>query len=298
MLRPLALLLLAATVLRGAAPAVIPLWPEGVPGARPEGGTERLEEERVYNVQVPTLTYCPAPPERANGTAVIICPGGAYARLAFTKEGVKVAEWLNSLGVSVFVLKYRLKEYGQPAPLQDVLRAVRLVRSRAAEFGVNPARLGVMGFSAGGHLASSAGTLFDHPAGRTGVAMDAVSARPDFIALIYPVILMEGPFIHAGSRDNLIGPTPNPELAALYSTDRQVSATTPPAFLVHTQEDKTVPVENSLAFYAAMRRAGVPAELNIFEKGPHGFGLRTDLGPASTWPKRCEEWMRSHGWVP
>lgn len=298
---PILLLTLLATLLSPTLHAdheIIPLWPEGVPDAIPNAATEYEQEERIFNVQVPTLTrYSPAP-GKANGTAVIVCPGGAYARLAFNKEGVKTALWLNSIGVEVFILKYRLKEYGHPAPLRDVLRSVRLVRSRAAKFGVNPTRIGVMGFSAGGHLASSAATLFDHPDGRTGATLDAVSARPDFAALIYPVILMEGPFIHAGSRENLIGKTPSAERIALLSTDRQITAATPPVFLVHTQEDATVPIENSLIFLAALRKAGVSAEAHFWEKGPHGFGLRDDLGPASGWPKRCEEWMRSHGWLP
>lgn len=281
----------------GVEDVIIPLWPEGVPDAQPSAAPEYEQDERIFNVQVPTLTRYPAAADKANGTAVIICPGGAYARLAFHKEGVKTALWLNSLGVEVFILKYRLKEYGHPAPLRDVLRAVRLVRSRAGEFGVDPARLGVMGFSAGGHLASSAATLFDHVDGRTGAPLDTVSARPDFAALIYPVILMEGPSIHTGSRDNLIGKSPTAERIALLSTERQVTPAMPPVFLVHTQEDATVPIENSLTFQAALRRAGVPVEAHYWEKGPHGFGLRDDLGPASGWPLRCEEWMRSHGWL-
>ena len=278
-------------------PLVLPLWPEGVPGARPDGGVERIEDNRIYNVQVPTLTVLAPPAGQANGAAVIVCPGGGYTRLAVTIEGNPTARWLNSLGVTAFILKYRLKEYGHPAPLRDVLRAVRLVRSRAAEFGVDPARIGVYGSSAGGHVASCAATLFDHPAGRTGHALDAVSARPDFVLLQYPVIFMEGPHVHAGSRRNLIGENPSPDLVALLSTDRQVTAATPPAFLVHTAEDASVPLENSVAFHAALRRAGVPAELHLFQKGPHGFGMRQDLGPASEWPRLAETWMRAGGWL-
>jgi acetyl esterase/lipase len=288
-------LLLMTSSLAAVEPTVIPIWPEGVPGALANGGAERLEDGRIANVHVPTLTYFPAPKETANGTAVIICPGGGYTRLSVTKEGTTAAAWLNSLGVSAFVLKYRLGEYGHPAPLRDVLRAVRLVRSRAAEFGVDPQRLGVFGFSAGGHLASSAATLFDHPDGRTGAALDTLSARPDFVALIYPVILMDGPFVHAGSQHALLGPAPAPERVALLSTDRQVTAQTPPTFIVHAQDDTVVPVENALAFYTALRRAGIPAEMDLFEKGGHGFGLLP--GPATTWPLRCAEWMRLHGWV-
>jgi acetyl esterase/lipase len=294
-LRLLACFLLAARCC--AEPRVIPLWPEGVPGAQADGSVELYQNDHYSNIQVPTLTWFPATAGSGTGTAVVVCPGGGYRNLSWTKEGLKVAEWLNSLGISAFVLKYRLKEYGHPAPLRDVLRAQRLVRSRAAEFGVNPSQVGVMGFSAGGHLASSAATLFDHPDGRTGAALDAVSARPDFAILIYPVILMEGPFLHAGSREALLGPLPTPTALALLSTDRQVSAHTSPTFLVHTAEDKTVPLENSLSFYEALRRARVPAQLCLYEQGAHGFGLRGAPAPASDWPDRCADWMRSHGWL-
>jgi acetyl esterase/lipase len=291
----LASLLFAVTTL--AEPPVIPLWPEGVPDAQPDGGAEYIQDDRVYNVQAPTLTLLAPPAGTANGTAVIICPGGGYQRLAVSVEGNPTARWLNSLGVTCFILKYRLKEYGHPAPLRDVLRAVRLLRSRAAEFGIDPERIGVFGSSAGGHLASSAATLFDHATGKTGHALDAVSARPTFVILQYPVILMDGPHVHHGSRENLLGKTPAAELVALLSTDRQVTAQTSPAFLVHTAEDASVPLENSLAFFTALRRAGVPAELHLFERGPHGFGMRADLGPTSEWPRHCAAWMRSHGWV-
>jgi acetyl esterase/lipase len=293
----LLLLLLAAAALRGAEPTVIPLWPEGVPGAQAGASPEVYQDDHYTNVQQPTLTWYPAPAGSGNGTAVVVCPGGGYRTLAWTKEGTKVAEWLNSLGVSAFVLKYRLKEYGHPAPLRDVLRALRTVRSRATEYGVNPAQLGVMGFSAGGHLASSAATLFDHPDGRTGAALDAVSARPDFAILVYPVIQMAPPFAHAGSREALLGKSPTPEQLALLSTDRQVTAQTPPVFLVHTVEDKTVPLENTLAFYQALRAAGVPGQLCVYEQGKHGYGLRGAPAPTSGWPDRCAEWLRSHGWV-
>ncbi len=291
------LVLLLAAAARADAPLTIPLWPEGVPDARPDAGPERLDEGRIANVHVPTLTLFAPPADKAVGTAVIVCPGGAYTRLAMHVEGNPVAEWLNSIGVTAFILKYRLKEYGHPAPLRDVLRAVRLVRSRAAEFGVDPARIGIYGASAGGHLASSAITLFDHPDGRTGHALDAVSARPAFAILQYPVILMEGPHIHAGSRRSLLGENPAPELVARLSTDRQVTAATPPTFLLHAAEDTSVPLENSVAFHAALRRAGVPAELHLFQQGKHGFGLRPDVGPASAWPRLAEAWMRAGGWL-
>jgi acetyl esterase/lipase len=291
----LGLFLLGAVALL-AEPRVIELWPEGVPGAKPGGGEEYIEDERVYNVQRPTLTFFPA--EKPNGTAVIICPGGGYTRLAISKEGTGVAGMLNQLGVTTFVLKYRLKEYGQPAPLQDVLRAVRIVRSRAAEFGVRADRIGVFGSSAGGHVAACAVTMSDDPAGKTGHELDAVSARPDFAGLQYPVITMRRPFAHAGSRRNLVGENAAPELEAAWSAETRVTKATPPVFLIHTQEDASVPVENSLMFYSALRVAGVPAEMHLFEKGPHGFGLRKDLGPASDWPRLFENWLRAYGWLP
>ena len=279
------------------APRVVSLWPEGVPGAKPGAAPEQVADGRISNVQIPTLTYFPAPTGTGVGTAVIVCPGGGYARLALDKEGTDVAKRLNAIGVSAFVLKYRLLEYGQPAPLQDVLRSVRMVRSRAAEFGIRPDRIGVMGFSAGGHVAATAATLFDAPEGRAGAQLDGTSARPDFAVLIYPVITMKTPFAHAGSRDNLLGRNPSAALVDSYSAELRVTKNTPPVFLVHTEEDATVPVENSILFYQALRTAGVPSELHLYAKGPHGIALADGLGPASEWPKRLEEWMRSHGWL-
>lgn len=274
---------------------VIPLWPEGVPGAKPGVGPEKNEGGSLSAVTEPTLTVFAPAVDKPNGTAVIICPGGGYRFLSNEREGVQYARWLGMLGVTSFVLKYRLNDFGHPAPLQDVLRAVRLVRSRAAEFGVNPARIGVMGSSAGGHLAASAGTLFAHPAGRTGAALDAVAARPDFLILMYPVITMDDPHAHAGSRTALLGSDPTPELAALMSLEKQVTASTPPTLLIHTQADQSVPIENSVRFFQALTRARVPAEFYAFEKGEHGMGMRAGLGTASDWPRRAEEWLRDRG---
>ena len=300
-LRAIPSMLLVAALLAGSLTAaeqpVINLWPEGVPGLRPDATPEKIDGDHVTNVHQPTLTWFAAPAGQATGTAVIICPGGAYAVLSWGKEGVEPARWFNSLGVSAFVLRYRLLEYGQPAPLRDVLRAVRWVRAHAAEYGVRADRIGVMGFSAGGHLASCAGTLYDAPEGRTGAPLDAVSARPDFLMLIYPVITMKDPYAHAGSRRNLLGPNPSPELVEHYSTDLQVTKNTPPAFLLTTFEDGTVPAENSIGFFEALHHAGVPAELHAYEKGPHGFGLRPGYGPVSEWPKLGEQWLRLNGWI-
>ena len=275
--------------------APVPIWPDGVPGAIKDGGPETLTDGILRNVHVPSLTPYLPPAGRANGTAVIVCPGGGYTVLAIDKEGRAVAEWLNSLGISAFVLKYRLKEYGHPAPLRDVLRAVRLLRSDAATWGIRPDRIGVIGFSAGGHLAASAATLFDAPEGRTGAELDRVSARPDFAILVYPVIVLSGPYAHAGSRRALLGEAPAPALVDALSLDARVTKDTPPAFLVHGGTDTAVPPENSTLFYLALRRSGVPAELHAYERGIHGFGLQPDHGPVSGWPNRCAEWMAAKG---
>jgi acetyl esterase/lipase len=275
----------------------IPLWPEGVPNARAAGGAERLEDGRVSNVQTPTLTYVP-PAAAPNGTAVIIGPGGGYGRLAMTAEPPGLAERLARAGVASFVLKYRLKEYGFPAPLQDVLRAVRLLRSRAAEFDLRADRIGLIGVSAGGHVAGMAATLFDAPEGRTGAALDAISGRPDFVALLYPVITMHPPFAHADSVRNLAGAAPTAALLDRLSLERQARRDMPPVFLVHTAEDGSVPFENSVRFHDAVRKAGGQAELHLYDRGPHGFGTRSDLGTTSGWVERWVDWMRAHGWLP
>lgn len=305
-MKPLLLCLALVSVIPEAVadPLVIPLWPEGVPpavrldapAAKGPIGEERHDEGgRIGNVSVPTLTVYGPAVDHPNGTAVIICPGGGYVNLSNAREGIQYANWLGTLGVTSFVLKYRLREFGHPAPLQDVLRAIRIVRSRAAEFKVDPDRIGVMGSSAGGHLAASAGTLFDHPAGKTGPALDSTNARPDFLILMYPVISMEDPIAHAGSRKALLGPDPSPELLKLMSLEKQATSATPPTLLIHTQEDKAVPADNSIVFFQALTRAGVPAEMYLFEHGAHGMGMRAGLGTASEWSRRAEEWLRHRG---
>lgn len=279
-----------------AGPLVLPLWPEGVPDAKPELGPNKVDEDgRTTNITEPSLTVYPAAVDRPNGTAVIICPGGGYVRQSTRREGEQYAHWLSTLGITSFVLTYRQHEFGHPAPLRDVLRAVRLVRSQAARFKVQPDRIGVMGSSAGGHLAATAGTLYEHPLGRTGAELDKLSARPDFLMLMYPVIAMEGAAVHAGSRKALLGASPSAADLALMSPERQVTPATPPTLLIHTQADQAVPVENSILFYQALTRHKVPAEMVLFEQGSHGMGMRDGLGTASSWPRRAEEWLKMRG---
>ncbi|HVO09425.1 MAG TPA: alpha/beta hydrolase [Vicinamibacteria bacterium] len=259
------------------------LWPNGAPGAK---GDEPVDK--------PKITVYRAPAATANGTAVVVCPGGGYGVLAADHEGRQVAEWLNSFGVSAFVLQYRLgPRYQHPAPLQDAQRAIRTVRARSAEWGIDPRRIGILGFSAGGHLASTAATHFD--AGQPGSSdpVERVSSRPDFAVLVYPVISMKDPVTHAGSRRNLLGENPEANLVELLSNEQQVSAQTPPSFLFHTADDEAVPVENSLLFFEALHKAGVPAELHVFAHGHHGVGLAPDDPVLSQWPKLCEAWMRA-----
>lgn len=297
MLRSVLLFASFAACVAHAAEPVIPLWPEGVPGLKADAADESAENNRVSNVHRPSLTMFAADPAKATGAAIIIAPGGGYARLAIDHEGWQLARWCNERGITAFVLKYRMKEYGEPAPLQDVTRAIRLVRSRAEEFGVAADRIGIMGSSAGGHVAATGATLFDHVAAKTGAALDVVSARPDFAVLLYPVITMDASYTHAGSRENLLGQDPAPKLVELYSLEKQVTAATPPTFIFYTQEDKTVPVRNGVEFFAALTGAKVPAEIHIFERGPHGMGMLPDRGPASDWPVLLEAWMRLHGWM-
>jgi acetyl esterase/lipase/lysophospholipase L1-like esterase len=277
-----------------AAPLVIPLWPEGVPGLKINAGPEVEFNGRFTNIHNPTITMYAPDVAKSTGVAVIVSPGGGYVRVS---DGKPEAEWLNSLGITAFVLKYRLDNYGHPAPLQDVLRAVRIVRSRAVEFGIRTDRIGVMGGSAGGHLSACAATLWDSPLGKTGHPLDDVSARPNFAALVYPVITMEDPFVHKGSRKALLGEHPTPEQIQLLSLEKQIRSNCPPFFLAATMADKSVPVENSLKFYQALRDAGVPAELHAYAAGSHGNSRDPQYGPTAKWPQRCEEWLRFNKWI-
>lgn len=282
-----------------AEPRVIPLWPEGVPGLKADGGAEKDDGAgRFSNIHHPSLTVYAPPADKANGTAIIYAAGGGYQRVAVGVNGGEITRWLNGLGITVVVLKYRHAEYGAPAPLQDALRGVRVLRSRASELGLKPDRIGMLGGSAGAHLTASAGTMFDAPEGKTGAEIDKVSGRPDFMVLIFPVITMQDPYVNGGSRLNLLGRAPTDEQKHRWSVDERVTKDTPPTFLIHSSADTAAVVENSLLFYAAMRRAKAPIEMHLYPVGPHGSGMDPKLGPTSEWPKHCESWMRFNGWLP
>jgi Esterase/lipase len=278
-------------------PRVIRLWPEGVPDLRDDAAPEKIVNNRVVAVHYPTLTMYAPPTGKANGTAVIFCPGGGYVRLAIGEGGGYETRVLVENGVTVFILKYRMVEYGHPAPLRDALRAIRLVRSQAGELGINPDRIGLLGQSAGGHLAACAATLWDSAEGRTGASLDVVSARPDFAALVYPVITLLDPHAHKGSREALLGKTPSAEQLAALSLEKHARKDMPPVFLVATMADKSVPVENTLQFYQAIRDAGASAEMHVYAQGSHGNSLDPQYGPTAEWPQRMLEWMRFNGWV-
>ncbi len=273
----------------------VPLWPGKAPLAVGDSDADK-----------PSLKAFPAPKEKATGAAVIICPGGGYGFLADDHEGKQVAEFFNGLGVHAFVLKYRIVTRDRPgplgkAPLLDVQRAIRMVRAGAAEHGIDPHKVGICGFSAGGHLASTAATHFDDGQPDAADPIDRVSCRPDFCVLGYPVISMEDGVTHGGSKRNLLGANPDPKLVEEFSNEKQVTAKTPPTFIFQTDEDTAVPAENSVRFYLALRKAKVPAELHVFEKGVHGVGLGRD--PKWThkstytagWPDLLAAWLRLHG---
>lgn len=226
---------------------------------------------------------------------MIVCPGGGYGGLATDHEGIQIAAWLNARGIAAFMLSYRLAPYRHPIPLLDAQRALRTVRGRASEWGIDPARIGVWGFSAGGHLCSTLATHFDAGAPQAADPIDRMSCRPDFAILAYPVICMDPPYAHMGSRENLLGTHPDPALVAEVSTEQQVHANTPPTFLFHTDTDQGVPPENSVLYYLALRRAGVPAELHIYADGPHGIGLKLEDPILGTWGDRLADWLEVRG---
>jgi acetyl esterase/lipase len=269
-----------------AEPVKIPLWKDGAPGTP---ATKPADEPVMF-------LYRPSA-GAANGTAIVVCPGGGYGFLAMDHEGKQIAEWFNSMGVTAFVLQYRHNGSGHrhPVPMMDGQRAIRTVRARATEWGIDPGKIGVIGFSAGGHLASTLGTHFDSGRADAADPIERAGSRPDFMILCYPVISMTAPFTHAGSRENLLGKHPGPDLARLMSNELQVTSDTPPTFLWTTNEDTLVPCENSIAFFEALRKVGVPAELHIYERGSHGKGLAPDVPGTNAWPKACHDWLASRG---
>jgi acetyl esterase/lipase len=282
-------LLLSTSLSTAAEPAKVRLWPDGAPEAK---GQEDKDQPFVY--------VWPAEKEKANGAAFVVCPGGGYGGLAADHEGVQVAKWFNGQGVTAFVLHYRLgsQGYHYPVQLMDVQRAIRHVRANAAQYGIDPQRIGVIGFSAGGHLSSMAATLFDEkPEGMTNDAVDQVSARPDVAAPTYPVISMIDEFAHSGSRKNLLGPNDSDELARQVSTHLRVTPQTPPTFLFQTDEDIVVPAENAVSFYLACRKNGVPAELHCYQPGPHGVGLYLGDPVLGTWSGHLRDWLRNQGFL-
>ena len=282
----IAMLLVNASLANAAEPETVLLWPQGAPGAKGDKDTDK-----------PTVTVYAPPEDKAVGTAIIVCPGGGYGHLSIDKEGTVVAQWLNSLGVTAFVLDYRHagKGYHFPAPLDDAQRAVRLVRSNAAKWRVQSDRIGIMGFSAGGHLASTVATHFDAGNPTAEDAIDRASCRPDFLILCYAVISLESPATHLGSKKNLLGDHPDAELVHSLSNETQVTAETPPTFLFCTNADTTVPAENSVQFYLALRKAKVPAELHIYQNGAHGVGLAPNDPVLSTWKDRLADWLKVRG---
>jgi len=264
---------------------VIPLWSGAAPGAL---GSDTSD--------VPTITVYLPRTVPANTPAIIVCPGGSYVRLASNHEGRQVANYLNSLGIVAFVLRYRLgPKYHHPIELGDAQRAIRMLRSHAGEWHLDSARIGIMGFSAGGHLAMSASTHFDAGKRDAPDVIDRASSRPDVAILGYPVISLTESWTHAGSKTALLGERADAQLAASLSGEKSVTKDTPPTFLFQTNEDTTVPAENSVQYYLALRRAGVPAELHVFERGPHGVGLANSDPALAEWSKLLANWLRVRG---
>jgi acetyl esterase/lipase len=281
----LALIMVFASSTQAAPQKVELLWPGGAPGAQGTGDEDR-----------PSLTVYLPDPAKAAGFGVVVCPGGGYQGLAMDHEGKQVAEWLNGIGAAAFVLKYRLgPRYHHPVEMNDGQRAMRLVRSHAAEYGIAADHIGIWGFSAGGHLASTVGTHFDSGNPSAADPIDRVGSRPDFMVLAYPVISFTTPYTHKGSMRNLLGDNPNPELVRNLSSELQVTSQTPPTFLFHTNSDDGVAVENSVLFYEALRSNHVPAEMHIFEQGHHGVGLAQTDPALSHWPELLANWFRTRG---
>lgn len=277
----------------------IKIWESGVPNTIDAVDYKEIHDiklDRISKVTQPTLTVFK--PKNPNGTSIVIFPGGGYAFLAISKAGYKVAEWLNSLGITAFVLKYRLPsdaimEDKSIGPLQDAQEAIRYIRRHAEEWNLDADKIGVIGFSAGGHLAATLSTRFDDEVYKVS---DNTSAKPDFSMLIYPVISMMDDITHKGSRNKLLGKSPTEEMKIKFSTEKQVSTKTPPTFLAHAIDDKVVVVENSLQYLLALKQNQIPAELHVYQNGGHGFGLGK-VETSDTWTIQCEAWLRLNRFI-
>ena len=282
---------------------IIPLWPEGVPNQNPSEEKEHIVSSdivRINNVQTPTLEVFLPSMANQTGKAVVICPGGGYKILAYDWEGTDIAKWYNSKGIAAFVLKYRLPDspslvQPQWAPLQDAQRAMRIVRKNAAKWNINPSQIGIMGFSAGGHLASTLGTHFDEDTLKASNthSLNKISARPDFMVLIYPVITFDKQYYHGGSKNALIGEDASQEMLDYFSNNLQVSSKTPPTFLIHSADDTVVPYQNSVLFYDALQKHKIPSELHLYPTGGHGYSLAIKKGRLQGWPEQLYEWIHT-----
>ena len=269
------------------APISIPLWPDGAPGAT---GTEAKDKPQLI---------IHLPEKQTTSCAIVVCPGGGYGGLAMGHEGKDIATWLNGHGIAVFICDYRHrgKGYGHPAPLQDAQRAIRIVRKSAEKYHIDPDKIGILGFSAGGHLASTASTRFDDGDPKANDPVQKVSCRPDFSILCYPVISFNKPWTHYGSQRNLLGKDASEAVINSFSNETQVTSNTPPTFLFHTHEDTAVPPQNSIEYYLALKKHNVPAELHLFQKGRHGVGLGSNIEGTSQWPALCITWMKGAGFL-
>ncbi len=277
------------------------LWEDEIPNYRDAGETEQADTSnmvRISHVQNPDIAVYLPTRANATGQAVIICPGGGYRILAYDWEGTDMAKWLNANGIAGIVLKYRLPDSATSvvryrSPLLDAQQAMRLTRYHAEEWSIDPDRVGVMGFSAGGHLASTLGTHYDTGNPDANNPLERISTRPDFMVLVYPVITFDADYTHMGSRISLIGNNPDQALIDLYSNEKQVTSDTPPAFLIHAGDDFLVPVQNSLLFYQALQEHGVPSELHVYPEGGHGFSMAMDNEHLRTWTDACIEWLET-----
>lgn len=278
---------------------VLPLYQGEIPNSKKTGSKEKIEIKDITlisDVQDPNIAVYLPSKRFSTGQAVVICPGGGYWVLAYDLEGTDIARYLNSIGVAGIVLKYRLPTYGNTvvphkAPLMDAQRAIRLVRANAAQWNIDTAKIGIMGFSAGGHLASTLGTHFDYGNKTSSDPVERLSCRPDFMVLMYPVISFSGPFAHTGSREALLGKNPDPKLVEYFSNELQVKNDTPPAFFVHADNDDGVPIENTLLMYDALRKNKIPAELHILSEGGHGFGLGGSNEHIAAWANDLQLWL-------